>query len=266
MLGSGRRPLVGAVVLLLVIPGCSSTRGNQPVVTTTSEAPGPTGTPTKTKAPSAEKAVAQTFDEDPTGQGAPVWAPILGEWTVKEDSSAPTPPNVYAQVGDSNIRPPAGAAGQLFGSDYAKYLDNITAYEVFPSTVLTDHTYQDLEASVSYKPVSGQVDQTGGLIFRAKGPADYYIWRCNVLEGDCRLWTYVAGQRNDVYEVVVSGQNTGEWQSIKVIAKGDHIQGFYGDRMVMDIHDSTFSDAGTVGLWTKADAITEFDDFTVKPL
>jgi hypothetical protein len=255
-----------AVVLLaasLVLVSCSNTRGGEQAAPTPSS-------PARTYVPQAVPgagSVMQRFDSDPTGQGALGWAPVLGEWTVQADPTAPSPPNVYAQVGTNDVVPPdRGAAGQLFGGDYAEFLDNIGAYQIFPSSILDDGTYGDVDLSVAYKPISGRVDQTGGLIFRAQGPGDYYIWRCNVLETDCRLWTYVGGQRTSVYQVEVAGQNVGEWQTSRVVAKGTRIEGYWNDRLVMEFDDDTFTKPGRVGLWTKADAVTAFDDFTATPL
>ncbi len=201
------------------------------------------------------------FDSDSVNEGATDFVPLIGEWVVQADDSAPSQPNVYAQVGTQDLAPAATDAEDVFGDAYTDLLDNIETYELFPSTILDAGQYTNLDLSVSYKPISGTVDQVGGLIFRATSPTDYYVWRCNVLEQDCRLFLYENGKRTSLYEVAVT-QDTGEWRRLRVVVEGDRIQGFLDDEMVMDFEDSTFQ-TGYVGLWTKADAVTAFDDFTV---
>ncbi len=201
------------------------------------------------------------FDSDPVNEGATDFVPLIGEWVIQVDDSAPSQPNVYAQVGTQDRAPAATDAGDVFGDAYTDFLDNIETYELFPSTILDADQYTNLDLSVSYQPISGTIDQVGGLIFRATSPTDYYVWRCNVLEQDCRLFLYEEGKRTSLYEVTFA-QDTGEWRRLRVVVEGDRTQGLLDDEMVMYSEDSTFL-TGYVGLWTKADAITEFDDFFV---
>ena len=273
-LATGRTPgrAVAALAAALLLGACIATRGSAPSAQpsqTAATSASPTTEPTTPAAtrPTTKGAarVEINFDDEATGRGSRAFAPLLGEWVVQRDPSAPSPPNVYAQVGTEDIVPPAGDAGQLFGSAYADYLDKIQAYQVFPSTVLVgSKVYGDVDVSVMFKPISGSVDQAGGIIFRIVGPQNYWIWRCNVLEQDCRLWNYQDGVRTDVVEVSLP-LKLGEWHKMRVVAKGDHFQLYYDDRLLAEHRDPTFP-RGRVGLWTKADSITRFDDFTVIPL
>jgi hypothetical protein len=222
------------------------------------------GTPAASPAASPAAGATDDFNADPVNQGAKLFAPLLGDWVVQTDDTAPSAPNVYAQVATGNLKPPASGAGTLFGQAYLDYIDKIEAYQVFPATVFTQGQYADLDLSVAYKPISGKIDQTGGLIFRIESPTDYYIWRCNALEQDCRLWLYKDGQRTSLYQAKLP-QAAGEWHRLRVVAQGSHIQGYFDDRLLMDFDDTNYA-SGRVGLWTKADAVTEFDDFSVKPL
>ncbi len=286
MARTGSAAFAGLMGLVLLAAACSGTRdgalevvsettvtdegATEAAVTTASTLleveSSPEGTDVAPVAEGDPDGGVMTFDSDSTAVGATGWAPLIGEWSIEEDPTAPSPPSVYAQLGKSNLAPPPEAAGDLFGSDYYEYLDSIDAYEIFPSTLMVDGTFTDVEVTVSYKPISGNIDQTGGIIFRAQGPADYYIFRCNVLEDDCRLWTYVDGDRSSIYSAKVGGQNTGEWQTVRVRAEGNRIRAWWNDREVMDFIDDTFGGAGQVGLWTKADAITYFDDFSAVEL
>lgn len=211
--------------------------------------------------PAAGDELSLNFDSDSGNEGTTDFVPLIGEWVIQADDSAPSQPDVYAQVGIQDRAPAATDAGDVFGDTYTDFLDNIETYELFPATILDAGQYTNLDLSVSYEPTSGTVDQVGGLIFRATSPTDYYVWRCNVLEQDCRLFLYEDGKRTSLYEVAVE-QDTGEWRWLRVVVEGDCIQGFLDDGMVMDFEDSTFQ-SGYVGLWTKADAVTEFDDFSV---
>lgn len=133
---------------------------------------------------------------------------------------------------------------------------------VDPWTValLEDKSFSDVDVSVKVKPVSGKVDQTGGLIFRAKDAKNYYLVRSNGLEDNYRLYTLTDGKRKQIASTKVDPPKAGEWHTLRVVAKGAKIQAYIGDRLLIDHEDATFKE-GYVGLWTKADSVTEFDDF-----
>ena len=56
---------------------------------------------------------------------------------------------------------------------------------------------------------------------------------------------------------------SGKWQELRVEARGQTLRGFLNGQLVVETMDSTFSVAGGVGLWTKADSQTCFDDVEV---
>lgn len=95
-------------------------------------------------------------------------------------------------------------------------------------------------------------------------PKDYYIWRCNVLEQNCELYVYENGERRSVFQADVPLE-VGQWRQIRVVAEGNRIRGFLDERELMDDEFGDTSTRGRVGLWTKADAITNFDGFQVEP-
>jgi hypothetical protein len=123
-------------------------------------------------------------------------------------------------------------------------------------------SFKDLELSVRLKPVSGQVDRAGGLVFRLKDANNYYIIRANVLEDNYRLYHVVAGKRRQF-----AGANfkvtTGEWHELRVECVGNKIICYYDGAIKIEAMDDTFKEAGKVGLWTKADSVTDFDDLNV---
>ena len=127
------------------------------------------------------------------------------------------------------------------------------------AAILEDRKFADVDVSVRVKPISGKEDQTGGLIFRAKDARNYYLVRSNGLEDNYRLYTMTDGKRKQIASAKVDPPKIGEWHTIRVVAKGKKIQAYIGEKLLIDHEDGTFSE-GYVGLWTKADSVTEFDD------
>ena len=133
----------------------------------------------------------------------------------------------------------------------------------FPVAVLKDVAAKDVTLSVRARPLSGQVDQGFGLVWRYKDANNYYITRCNADEDNCTIYHTVKGSRRAfLNQNVKVAKNT--WHTLKLEAAGDHFVVWYDDKKVLDAKDETFKDAGKVGLWTKADSVIEFDDFTVE--
>ncbi len=133
----------------------------------------------------------------------------------------------------------------------------------FPVAVLKEGSYKDVTLTVRARPLSGKVDQGFGLVWRYKDPNNYYITRCNADEDNCTIYHTVAGQRRAFLNHGVKVA-TNTWHILKMEAVGDHFTVWYDGNKVLDAKDETFKDAGKVGLWTKADSVIEFDDFTVE--
>ncbi|MFI5393994.1 MAG: hypothetical protein ACHQ9S_00550 [Candidatus Binatia bacterium] len=183
-----------------------------------------------------------------TGSGRP------GRWIVRSEAAAPSGPNVLAQVDTDN-------------TDYR-----------FPVAVIDDSNLRNLRLSVKCKPVSGKVDQACGLVFRCRDENNYYVARANALEDNVNLYYVKDGRRKQItgWRVitgyltgVLGGTNkvsSGKWTDLAVEATGDHFEVYWDAKKVIDTHDKTFADAGKIGLWTKADSVTYFDDLTAVPL
>ena len=165
-----------------------------------------------------------------TGQGKP------GVWIVKKDEQAHG--NVLAQT-DADP------------TDYR-----------FPVAVYNDFMAKDVDLSVQFKPVSGRGDQGAGLVWRYRDQNNYYITRCNALEDNCTIYHVINGRR-----VAFLNQNVkvagNAWHTLRLEATGDHFVVTYDGKKVLDARDETFKDAGKVGLWTKADSVIYFDDFSI---
>jgi hypothetical protein len=172
------------------------------------------------------------FHDALTGQGA------KGQWVVRADPSAPSQPNVLAQTSTDK-------------TDYR-----------FPLAIADEGSFQNLEMSVKFKAVSGEMDRAAGMAFRLKDSNNYYIVRANALENNYRLYHVVNGRR-----VQFAGANVkvapGEWHELRVECVGNKITCYYDGEKKIESADDTFKEAGKVGLWTKADSVTYFDDLRV---
>ena len=128
--------------------------------------------------------------------------------------------------------------------------------------LLEDKKFADVDISVRFRPVSGREDASGGIIFRAKDGQNYLLVRANALENNFRLYTMVNGKRSTIASARVTEPKLGVWHAIRVVATGPKIQAYLNGTMLLDHQDKTFMD-GWVGLWTKADSVTEFADLEI---
>ena len=116
-----------------------------------------------------------------------------------------------------------------------------------------------MDLSVRFKAVSGTIDRAAGLVFRLRDANNYYIVRANALENNYRLYHVVNGRRSQF-----AGANlkvtSGEWHELRVEAMGNKITCYFDGNKKIEATDDAFKDAGKIGLWTKADSVTYFDD------
>jgi hypothetical protein len=139
----------------------------------------------------------------------------------------------------------------------------------FPVAVLTDVNTADVDLSVRFKPVSGRVDQAAGLVWRFQNEDNYYLVRANALENNVVLYKVEKGKRTDLPlkgEGRTYGKKTqvpsGQWSTLRIVAAGPRFEVYFNGNKLYEVEDQTFSQAGKVGVWTKADSVTQFDDLT----
>jgi 3-keto-disaccharide hydrolase len=128
--------------------------------------------------------------------------------------------------------------------------------------ILEDQKFDDVDVTVRFRPISGREDASGGIIFRAKDGRNYLLVRANALENNFRLYSMVNGKRSTIASARVTEPKLGEWHKIRVVAQGPKIQAYLNDTLLLNHDDKTFT-GGWVGLWTKADSVTEFADLEV---
>ena len=128
--------------------------------------------------------------------------------------------------------------------------------------ILEDRKFDDVDVTVQFRPISGKEDASGGIIFRARDGRNYLLARANALENNFRLYTMIDGQRRVIASAKVTEPKLGQWHSIRVVAKGTKVQAYLDGALLLDHDDRTFT-GGYVGLWTKADSVTEFADLVI---
>jgi hypothetical protein len=171
----------------------------------------------------------------------------------------------------ANVGAPGKWVVQAEGTD--KFLIQTDADSTrarFPVAVLTDITAADVDLAVRFKPVSGRIDQAGGLVWRYRDQDNYYIVRANALEGNVVLYKVDGGKRTDLPlkgEGRTYGKTadvpSGQWSTLRVVANGRVFEVYFNGTKLYEVEDGTFTQPGKLGVWTKADSVTQFDDLTV---
>lgn len=132
---------------------------------------------------------------------------------------------------------------------------------VFNLALIDGTKYQDLDVSVRLKADGGVVDQGGGVVWRARDKDNYYVARYNPLEDNLRVYKVENRRRTQLDHAEIPGDR--EWHTLRITMKDREIFGYLDGKKLLVAEDSTFPDAGMVGLWSKADAQTFFDDLSV---
>jgi len=171
------------------------------------------------------------------------------QWEVLKDDTAPSKPNVLAQTSTDRT------SGR------------------FPLAILERASSTSGEIRVRFKPISGQVDQAAGLVWRYRDENNYYIVRANALEDNVVLYKVERGTRTSLAPKGTPANTYGvqhevpaqAWSTLAVTFQGNVFTVFLNGQKLFEVEDSTFTEAGKVGLWTKADSVTHFDDFEFTP-
>jgi len=173
-----------------------------------------------------------TAGKPPAGWTATQTGSGQGIWSVVPDPAAPSKPNVLKQSGQGT----------------------------YPVCIKDDTSLKDGFVEVKFKPISGREDQAGGLIWRARDANNYYVARANALENNVTIYHTVNGRRTEAKRTRMSVAGN-QWHTLRVEFQGNHFAVLLDGKTALDWTDETFKDAGKVGVWTKADSVTLFDDF-----
>lgn len=172
------------------------------------------------------------FDQEAVGQIAKGFVNEVGQWTIVQ-------------------RDRGRALAQTAKNDNS----------VFNLTLISDTAAKDVDLSVEMTAVAGDIDQGGGLVWRAKDAKNYYLARYNPLEDNYRLYKVVDGRRTLLLNTDIT--HTAGVHTLRIIMMGSHIVCYYDGKQELEHEDGTFAEAGRIGLWTKADARSQFDNLTL---
>jgi len=137
---------------------------------------------------------------------------------------------------------------------------------LFNLCVADGTSYRDVEARVAFKAIKGNKDQGGGIVWRYQDANNYYVARMNPLEDNFRVYKVVAGKRIQLETKEDLKVPAGEWHTLRIKQVGDKIECYLDGKKYLEATDNAIAKAGKVGLWTKADAQTYFDDFQATEL
>jgi hypothetical protein len=194
------------------------------------------------------------FDSDTAGTLPSGWTSTMThaggapKWQVIADATAPSKPNVLAQ------------------------LSNDPADGRFPLAILDKANFKDGELSVRCKAIAGHVDQGCGLVWRYRDANNYYLTRANALEDNVVLYKVEKGRRSSIAPKGTPHGTYGvkhkvpsqTWNTLRVTFDGPQFAVYFNGQKLFEVEDATFTDSGKVGLWTKADSVIHFDDFDVR--
>ena len=194
------------------------------LVATSLVAAAPTETVNFDKAEAGKPPSGWTATQTGTGQA---------KWAVVQDDTAPSKPNVLKQSGQAT----------------------------YPVCLKADSSLKDGFVEVKFKAISGKEDQAGGVVWRARDANNYYVARANALENNVTIYHTINGRRTEKKRARMTVASN-QWHTLRVDFQANHFAVSFNGQKALEWDDETFKDAGNVGVWTKADSVTEFDDFT----
>ena len=187
-----------------------------------------------------------SFETEAVGATPKGWTSTItgrgnAKWTVEQDQTAPSKSKVIKQSGVAT----------------------------YPLLMKEDTNIKDGFIEVKFKAIDGSEDRAAGLVWRARDANNYYVVRANALEDNVVLYKTVSGVRSPLDIVGRSGGYgvdvavpSNQWHSLRIDFNGSRFRVLYNGKPLFEVEDSTFADAGKVGLWTKADSVTLFDEIT----
>ena len=187
-----------------------------------------------------------SFESTQTGAAPEGWTSTLTgsgdpKWTVENDETAPSKSKVLKQSGRAT----------------------------YPLLLKNDSSIKDGFVEITFKAIAGSQDRAAGIVWRAKDANNYYVTRANALEDNVVLYKTVNGVRSPLDIVGRKGGYGTDvkvpadtWHSLRIDFSGSRFRVSFNGKQLFEVEDSTFADAGKVGLWTKADSVMLFDQVT----
>jgi hypothetical protein len=189
------------------------------------------------------------FAEDTVGAAPKGWTVTMTgkgnpKWSVESDRTAPSKSNVVRQSGTAT----------------------------YPLLLKNGTSLKDGFVEIRFKALSGAEDRAAGIVWRAKDANNYYVVRANALEDNVVLYKTVNGTRSALDIVgrkggygIAAPVPSGEWHKLRIEFSSSRFKVIFNGKPAFEVEDQTFSDGGQIGLWTKADSVTAFDDISYGP-
>jgi len=223
------------------------------------------GQRTKRNTAAQPKSVRVDLSRESVGRESSRFLAVVGNWSIVDDGGR----KVLAVDGRRWLRgQPAGSLAEkartIYGSRNEEFIDNVKAWAYFPYSVAKDiDDFRDGEISMRFKIVAGQLDECAGILFNLKPNGDYLTVRFNGMEDNVVLWTFNKGVRKFVKrgtENVPLAKN--QWHTLQISVHGTNLQASLNGKHLLDY---TLSEpvSGKVGVWSKTDSVSYFDEFTV---
>ena len=220
------------------------------------------------KAAGTAKSVHVDLSKEKAGTESKKFLSVVGNWVIVQDGDK----KCLAVDGRQWMRgQPAGGLAQkareIYGSRHEEFIDNVKAFAYFPYAVAREvDNFSDGEISLRFKLVAGQLDQCAGILFNLKPNGDYLTVRFNGKEDNVVLWTFNKGKRSFVKkgtENVPLAMN--QWNTLNISVHGTSLQASLNGKHLLDY---TLAEpvSGKVGVWSKTDSVSYFDDFIVSPV
>ncbi|MBX9926710.1 MAG: hypothetical protein K2Y05_10150 [Hyphomicrobiaceae bacterium] len=190
-----------------------------------------------------------------------------------DDQGPETPPAGFTEAVTGDGGPAIWRIRKAPGEQRGNVLVQTSAEPIdarFPLLINDTLTTADVDLAVRFQVLSGAIDQAAGLVWRYRDPANYYLVRATALEDNVVLYKVENGRRSVVPRLgqgSPSGHKAavikGAWNILTVKVRGTRFSVGLNGKALYEVEDATFVTPGKVGLWTKSDSVTMFDDFYV---
>jgi hypothetical protein len=208
-----------------------------------------------------------SFADETVGREPKSFAPMVGSWVMTKEGDKKV---LFIDGRVWKRGQPAGGladkARELYGARNEDFIESIRAFAYYPIAVYKGiDNFENGEISVRFQMVGGALDRCAGILFDVKPNGDYLTVRYNGTEDNVVLWTFNNGVRKFVNRApTLVPLELGTWHTLRISVHGTSLKSWLDDK---PMHDYTLPApaSGKVGVWSKTDSMTEFDDFVVKP-
>ena len=216
----------------------------------------------------ATKSVRVDLSKEALGRASSKFLAVVGNWSIVDDGGK----KCLAVDGRQWMRgQPANGLAQnaraIYGARHEEFIDNVKAFAYFPYAVAKDVAdFQNGEISLRFKLISGQLDSCAGILFNLKPNGDYLTVRFNGKEDNVVLWTFNKGKRSFVKRGTENVHlDWNQWASLKIAVHGTALQAYLNDKLLLE-YTMAAPVEGRIGVWSKTDSVSYFDDYTVTPM